>query len=72
MAANLQVLGDQNGPDGTGEGHHGIILLSDGTATYDKEGIDAETVHKVNLASLNQEFAVVEKTQDVLKQVFGL
>ncbi|KAF4831407.1 putative isochorismatase family protein YrdC [Colletotrichum siamense] len=45
MAANLQVLGHDGGPDGNGEGVHGVILVRDAVATYEKGGFDAETVH---------------------------
>ncbi|KAK2026301.1 Isochorismatase hydrolase [Colletotrichum zoysiae] len=46
MADNLQVLGDDGGPDANGEGVHGIVLVRDATATYEKGGFDAETLFK--------------------------
>ncbi|KAK2036255.1 hypothetical protein LZ31DRAFT_636653 [Colletotrichum somersetense] len=55
MADNLQVLGD-GGPDGNAEGVHGIVLVRDATATYEKGGFDAETVHGLSSASLDHEF----------------
>ncbi|KAG7105295.1 putative isochorismatase family protein like [Verticillium longisporum] len=71
MAANLQVLGDQGGPDGTGEGVHGIIVAGDATATHPRASFDAETVHAVTLASLDGEFAQVRNTKEVIASVFG-
>lgn len=46
-------------------------VVSDATATFDREGADgkrysAEEVHAVNLASLNQEFAKVVTTNALL------
>ncbi|GKT66357.1 putative isochorismatase hydrolase [Colletotrichum tofieldiae] len=72
MAANLQVLGDDGGPDGNGEGVHGILLVRDATATYEKGGFDAETVHAVSLASLDGEFAEVVSAESLLTAVLGL
>ncbi|OAP65459.1 hypothetical protein AYL99_01431 [Fonsecaea erecta] len=48
-----------------------IVILSDATACFNKGGFDAETVHKVHLASLEGEFAKVMTTGDVLDQLFG-
>ncbi|KAI1206042.1 Isochorismatase hydrolase [Annulohypoxylon truncatum] len=48
-----------------------IVVASDACAAWSKGGFDAETVHKVHLASLKGEFAQVEKTQDILRIVFG-
>ena len=47
------------------------ILVSDATATFGKTGINgekysAETMHLVNLASLNEEFADVITTEEVM------
>jgi nicotinamidase-related amidase len=47
-------------------------VVSDATATFDREGADgkrysAEEVHAVNLASLNQEFAKVVTTNTLLE-----
>ncbi|KAK1956041.1 putative isochorismatase family hydrolase [Colletotrichum sublineola] len=72
MAANLQVLGDDGGPDGNGEGVHGIVLVRDAIATYGKGGFDAETVHGVSLASLDGEFAQVASTENLVKAVLGM
>ncbi|KAL0938186.1 isochorismatase family [Colletotrichum truncatum] len=71
MAANLQVLGDEGGPDGNGHDVHGVVLVRDAVATYEKGGFDAETVHAVSLASLHEEFAQVVGTRDVLDKVLG-
>lgn len=66
FAANLQVLGGEGGPDGNGEGVHGVVVVRDATATFARGGFDAETVHAVSLASLDGEFAQVVETKDVL------
>ncbi|OQD97786.1 hypothetical protein PENSOL_c011G00897 [Penicillium solitum] len=77
MAANLGVVdryfGD--GPvrlrsDGTHENDPKvdkgrIILVEDATATFGKAGIDAETIQKVSVASLDGEFADVFATKEV-------
>ncbi|KAI1092227.1 Isochorismatase hydrolase [Rostrohypoxylon terebratum] len=58
------------GPDGEiDEGD--IVVAGDACATFAKGDFDAETVHKVHLASLKGEFAQVEKTQDILRILFG-
>ncbi|KXH24941.1 isochorismatase hydrolase [Colletotrichum simmondsii] len=67
MAANLQVLGEDGGVDG-----NGVLLVRDAVATYEKGGFDAETVHAVNLASLDGEFAEVVGTEEVLAGVLSL
>ena len=56
MIANLGVVGDSGK----------IFIISDGTAAYAKGEFDAETVHRVNLASLDEEFADVVNTEDVI------
>jgi nicotinamidase-related amidase len=65
MAANLRVLCGETGRDG-----EGIFVLQDGTATFAKGIFDAKTVHEVNLASLNGEFARVITTESALKALF--
>jgi nicotinamidase-related amidase len=79
MAANLGVvdrfLGDgpvRFRPDGTRENvvrveKGQIILVSDATATFSKGDFDAETVHKVSVASLDGEFADVIGTEQVVE-----
>jgi nicotinamidase-related amidase len=49
------------------------IVVSDATATFDKEGVDgkkytAELIHETALASLNGEFASVVSAKEVLNQ----
>lgn len=66
MAANLRVLGDNSGFDG-----EGIIILRDATAAFAKSTFDAETVHAVNLASLDGEFGTVHSTDEVIETVIG-
>ncbi|KAI2468497.1 Isochorismatase hydrolase [Annulohypoxylon bovei var. microspora] len=69
MANNLKVV---SATSPTGEVDEGdIVVAGDACAAYAKGGFDAETVHEVHLASLKGEFAQVEKTQDVLRIVFG-
>ncbi|KAM0322024.1 hypothetical protein ACHAQA_009767 [Verticillium albo-atrum] len=70
MAGNLQVLGSKGGPDGNGEGVHGVIVAGDATATHPRANFDAETVHAVTLASLDGEFAQVRDTKEILASVF--
>ena len=69
FAANLQVLGDDGGPDGTGQGNNGIVLLRDGTATFGKGGFDAGTMHEVHLASLDGEFVQVRGTDEAINAI---
>ncbi|KAI9040479.1 cysteine hydrolase family protein [Aspergillus affinis] len=49
--------------------HGRIILVADATATFAKAGIDAETIHAVSVASLQEEFAEVMSTADVIKSL---
>ncbi|ROT41320.1 putative isochorismatase family hydrolase [Sodiomyces alkalinus F11] len=69
MAANLQVLGDDGGSDGTGEGNNGVVIVRDATATFAKPGFEAEVVHAVHLASLEGEFAAVKTAGEVIGEV---
>ena len=73
MAANLRIVDrvaprDATEPTAavvvTSEGD--IVLVGDACATYAKGGFDAETVHQVNLASLDGEFAHVAATAEVV------
>ncbi|KAI0892042.1 Isochorismatase hydrolase [Annulohypoxylon nitens] len=69
FANNLRIV-SITGPNGElDEGD--IVVADDACATYAKGDFDAETVHKVHLASLKGEFAQVEKTQDILRILFG-
>jgi nicotinamidase-related amidase len=50
------------------------ILVSDATATFDRTGPDgtrwpAETVHSVTLANLNDEFAEIATTDEILARI---
>ena len=52
------------------------IVVSDGTATFDRTGPDgehhsAEQMHRHELASLNGEFATVRRTNEVLAEIDG-
>ncbi|KAK6953756.1 hypothetical protein Daesc_003718 [Daldinia eschscholtzii] len=69
MASNLRVVSVTSPTGELDEGD--IVLVDDACATFSKGGFDAETVHKVSLASLNEEFAEVVNTKDVLHGVFG-
>ncbi|VUC32562.1 unnamed protein product [Clonostachys rosea] len=62
MMANLKILAEPHDDNG-------IILLRDATATWARGEFDPETVHAVSLASLNEEFASVYETSDVIKAV---
>ncbi|KAK2606273.1 hypothetical protein QQS21_003321 [Conoideocrella luteorostrata] len=62
MAANLKVLADVEGISNESR----IVVLRDATAAWAKGGYDAETVHGVHLASLDEEFASVALTLDVV------
>jgi hypothetical protein len=69
MAANLRIV-DIIKDDGEIVGRGKIILVGDACATFAKGDFDAETIHKVNLASLDGEFAQVEKAAVVISKVF--
>lgn len=50
-----------------------VQLISDATATFDRIGLngekfDAETIHQTALASLNEEFAEVIDTEELLRR----
>ncbi|KAM5432010.1 hypothetical protein MferCBS31731_007680 [Microsporum ferrugineum] len=63
MAANLGVT---NAPDGKVGGR--VILVEDATASFASGRFDADTVHGVSVATL-EEFAEIVKTADVLKDL---
>jgi nicotinamidase-related amidase len=53
------------------------ILIADATATFDRMGIngeqyDAETIHQISLASLNDEFATVVDTETLVASLTTL
>jgi nicotinamidase-related amidase len=55
MAANLRIVDVMEGGRVVDVGD--VVLVRDACATYVKGGFDAETVHRVSLASLDGEFA---------------
>ncbi|KAI8633377.1 isochorismatase [Xylariaceae sp. FL1651] len=74
MAANLRVVDHPHGgvsqrDKPTGE----IILVADATAmfgvSYNGKEYDGETLHAINLATLNDEFCVVRNTEHVLRSL---
>ncbi|KAA8567687.1 hypothetical protein EYC84_008160 [Monilinia fructicola] len=67
MANNLRIVGIVENGVLVDEGD--IVLVGDACATFAKGGIDAETIHQVNLASLDGEFAQVRETVDVIEKV---
>jgi nicotinamidase-related amidase len=44
-----------------------IVLVADATATFERGGFDADTIHKVSVASLDGEFADAVDTKEVVK-----
>ena len=51
-----------------------VTLISDATATFDREGYDgvlysADDIHRFNLVSLSGEFGIVRTTEEVLKDI---
>ncbi|KZV93319.1 putative isochorismatase family hydrolase [Exidia glandulosa HHB12029] len=62
MAANLRVC---QGAWGKGE----VVLVHDATAAHAAGGFDAETIHKVNVATLDGEFCRAATTEEVVKEV---
>ncbi|KIV96128.1 hypothetical protein PV10_00032 [Exophiala mesophila] len=60
MASDIELVSDG-----------GLVIVSDATAAFNKVGIDADMVHRVSLASLNNEFAQVMNTRQVLDKLFG-
>ncbi|KAK8102416.1 isochorismatase hydrolase [Apiospora sp. TS-2023a] len=79
MAGNLRIVDEVEKREGQNEAttttvvssEGDIVLVGDACATYAKGGFDAETVHRVSLASLDGEFAHVAATADVIRAVFG-
>ncbi|TFK90604.1 Isochorismatase hydrolase [Polyporus arcularius HHB13444] len=62
MGANLRVVGAREGGGGGT-----IWLVQDATANFERGKWDAETVHAVNVASLEGEFAEVASTDEVVE-----
>ncbi|KAI1740707.1 isochorismatase [Xylaria scruposa] len=75
MASNLRVVDHSHGGITTGRTPPGeIILVSDATAMYNwttTEGkvYDGETLHTMNLATLDNEFCVVRNTEEVIRSL---
>lgn len=69
MASNLRIIDImKNGAlVDTGD----VVSVEDACATFAEGGFDAETVHKVNLASLDGEFAQIKTTADVIGEALG-
>ncbi|RMZ91274.1 hypothetical protein DV736_g1508, partial [Chaetothyriales sp. CBS 134916] len=64
LAAVLEMVGPRDGG--------GLAIVSDASAAFNYgDKFDAETVHLVSLSSLEDEFAKVITTEEVLKQVIG-
>jgi nicotinamidase-related amidase len=50
------------------------VVVSDGTATFDRTGVDgvllnSDIIHNVNLASLSQEFATIADTASIIASI---
>ena len=68
MAANLRVtehVDEKTRKEAPGQ----VILITDATATWERGEFDAETVHKVHVASLKDEFCDVVTTRQVLEEI---
>jgi nicotinamidase-related amidase len=79
MAANLGVVGepvtvnsDGSHPEIVDIERGRIVLVADATATFAKGAIDAETIHNVSVASLENEFADVLSTDEIVKALEGV
>ncbi|KAI8951111.1 isochorismatase hydrolase [Xylaria longipes] len=71
MASNLRVVDHPHGGVQAGQTPPGeIIVVSDATAMYNWTAggkvYDGETLHTINLATLDDEFCVVRNTEEVL------
>ena len=78
FASNLRVVNHPHGgntpPEDVGEEPTAkIILVADGTATFERKygntEFDAETMHVVHLAALDGEFCEVKTTQEVIAEL---
>ncbi|MCJ1287630.1 hypothetical protein MMC26_006982 [Xylographa opegraphella] len=70
MAADLGVTDHLDKE--TGELVKGrVILIEDATATWERGNFDAETVHRVQVASLKGEFCEVATTDEVLNMIYS-
>ncbi|KAI0965227.1 isochorismatase hydrolase [Xylaria arbuscula] len=76
MAANLRVVDHPHGGVAAAHNPAGeIIVVSDATAMFTRSyyggEFDGETLHTINLATLDDEFCVVRNTEDVLRLLDG-
>jgi nicotinamidase-related amidase len=78
MASNLRVVDHPYGciiQNAVGVPQGELVLVSDGTATYNVQfggkEYDAETVHAVHLASSMDEFCEVQTTEQVIEALRG-
>jgi hypothetical protein len=78
MACNLKVVPNNYGTPSVEDKsglENAIIVVEDATANFSTQlngrDIDAETVHSVHLASLNNEFCKVSNTSWVLEHLLG-
>jgi len=78
LASNLRVVDHPYGSviRGGNAGVKGdLVLVSDATATFSVsiEGreFDAETVHRVHLATMKDEFCAIQTTEEVLRRLLG-
>ncbi|KAI1132493.1 isochorismatase [Nemania abortiva] len=76
MASNLRVVDHPHGGVAAGQSPTGeIIVVSDATAMYTRsyagKEYDGDTLHTINLATLDDEFCVVRNTEEVLRSLGG-
>ncbi|KAI0098746.1 isochorismatase hydrolase [Nemania sp. FL0031] len=76
MASNLRVVNHPHGGVAAGQIAPGeIIVVSDATAMYNRsyagKEYDGNTLHTINLATLDDEFCVVRDTEEVLHLLDG-
>ncbi|KAJ8130317.1 hypothetical protein O1611_g3314 [Lasiodiplodia mahajangana] len=76
MASNLRVVDHPHGGFAAGQEPPGeIIVVSDATAMYTRsysgKEYDGNTLHMINLATLDDEFCVVRDTEAVLRLLNG-
>ncbi|KAI0406909.1 isochorismatase [Xylaria palmicola] len=76
MASNLRVVDHPHGGVASGHNPTGeIVVVSDATAMYARcvggKEYDGETLHTINLATLDDEFCLVRSTEEVLRLLDG-
>ncbi|KAI1163091.1 isochorismatase [Nemania serpens] len=72
MASNMRVVDHPHGGVAAGHNPTGeIIVVGDASAMYghyyEGEFIDGDTLHRLNLSTLNDEFCLVRNTDEVLR-----